>query len=80
MDQSKATVLAIAFFSLLAVFVTMASILILSGGKLYHKIPEKSRPRRWFVRGTLVQREATGVIAKIPDKKPCKRISDVQLI
>jgi hypothetical protein len=49
MDQSKVTVLAIAFFSLLAVFVTTASILILSGGKLYHKIPEKSRPRRWFV-------------------------------
>jgi hypothetical protein len=49
MDQSKATVLAIAFLSLLAVFVTVASILILSGGKLYHRIPEKSRPRRWFV-------------------------------
>jgi hypothetical protein len=49
MDQSKATVLALAFLSLLAVLVTVASILILSGGKLYHKIPEKSRPRRWIV-------------------------------
>ena len=49
MDQSKATLLVIAFLSFLAVFVTVASILILSGGKVYHKIPEKSRPRRWFV-------------------------------
>jgi hypothetical protein len=49
MDQSKATLLGIAFLSLLAVFVTVASILILSGRKVYHKIPEKSRPRRWFV-------------------------------
>jgi hypothetical protein len=49
MDQSKATFLVIAFLSLLAVFVTVASILILNGGKVYHKIPEKSRPRRWFV-------------------------------
>src|SRR5579864_5033203 len=49
MDQPKATLLAIAFLSLLAVFVTVASILILSGGKVYNKIPEKSRPRRWFV-------------------------------
>jgi hypothetical protein len=49
MDQSKSTLLAIAFLSLLAVFVTVSSILILSGGKLYHKIPQESRPRRWFV-------------------------------
>ena len=49
MDQSKATVLALAFLGLLAVLVTVASILILSGSKVYHKIPEKSRPRRWFV-------------------------------
>jgi quinol-cytochrome oxidoreductase complex cytochrome b subunit len=49
MDQSKATVLVIAFLSLLAVFVTVVSILILIGGKFYHKIPQKSRPRRWFV-------------------------------
>jgi quinol-cytochrome oxidoreductase complex cytochrome b subunit len=49
MDQSKATLLVIAFLSVLAVFVTVASILILSGGKVYHKIPQKSRPRRWFV-------------------------------
>jgi len=49
MDQSKATLLVLAFLSLLVVFVTVASILILSGGKVYHKIPEKSRPRRWFV-------------------------------
>ncbi len=49
MDQSKATLLVIAFLSLLAVFVIVVSILILSGGKVYHKIPEKSRPRRWFV-------------------------------
>jgi len=33
MDQSTATLLVIAFLSLLAVFVTVASILILSGGK-----------------------------------------------
>jgi Zn-dependent protease with chaperone function len=49
MDQSKATVLVIAFLILLAVFVTVVSILILIGGKVYHKIPQKSRPRRWFV-------------------------------
>lgn len=49
MDQSKATLLALTFFALLAIFVIVASIIILSGGKLYHKIPEKSRPRRWFV-------------------------------
>jgi hypothetical protein len=49
MGQSKATLLVIAFLSLLAIFVTVASILILSGGKVYHKIPEKARPRRWFV-------------------------------
>ncbi len=49
MDQSKATLLVIAFLGLLSVFVTVASILILSGGKVYHKIPEKSRPRRWLV-------------------------------
>jgi hypothetical protein len=49
MDQSKATLLVIAFLSVLAIFVTVASILILSGGKVYHKIPQKSRPRRWFV-------------------------------
>jgi hypothetical protein len=49
MDQSKASVLVVAFLGLLAVFVTVASILILSGGKVYHKIPEKSRPRRWLV-------------------------------
>jgi hypothetical protein len=46
-DQSKATLLGIAFLSLLGVFVTVAS--ILTGGKVYHTIPEKSRPRRWFV-------------------------------
>jgi hypothetical protein len=49
MDQSKTTLLVLVFLSLLAIFVTVASILILSGGKVYHKIPEKSRPRRWFV-------------------------------
>ena len=49
MDQSKATLLVVAFLRLLAVFVTVVSILILSGGKVYHKIPEKSRPRRWSV-------------------------------
>lgn len=49
MDQTKGPVLVVAFFGLLAVFVTVASILILSGGKVYHQIPEKSRPRRWFV-------------------------------
>ena len=49
MNQSTVTVLVIAFLGLLAVFVTVASILILCGGKVYHKIPEKVRPRRWFV-------------------------------
>jgi len=49
MDQSKATVLVIAFLGLLAVFVSVACIVILRGGKLYHRIPQKSRPRRWFV-------------------------------
>ena len=49
MDQSTATALVVAFLGLLALCVTVASILILSGGKLYHKIPPKSRPRRWLV-------------------------------
>ena len=49
MDQSKATLLVVALLAFLAVFVTVASILILSGGKVYHRIPEKWRPRRWFV-------------------------------
>ncbi len=49
MDQSRTNQLLIAFFSLLALFVIVASLIVLSGGKLYHKIPEKSRPRRWFV-------------------------------
>jgi len=49
MEQSKSTLLVIALLSLLAVFVTVASILILSGGKVYHRIPEKARPRRWLV-------------------------------
>jgi len=49
MNPSTGTVLVIAFLSLLAVFVTVASILILRGGKFYHRIPAKSRPRRWFV-------------------------------
>lgn len=49
MGQSKVTLLVTAFLSLLAVFVIVASVLILSGGKIYHRIPEKSRPRRWLV-------------------------------
>jgi hypothetical protein len=49
MDQSTLTVLVIAFLSLLAICVTVASIVILSGGKLYHNIPAKSRPRRWLI-------------------------------
>jgi len=49
MDQSKVTALVVALLSLLAVFVIVASILVLSGGKVYQKIPEKSRPRRWLV-------------------------------
>jgi hypothetical protein len=49
MDQSTLTVLVIAFLSLLAICVTVASIVILSGGKLYHKIPVKLRPRQWFI-------------------------------
>jgi hypothetical protein len=48
-DQSKATLLVIALLSLLGVSVTVVSILILTGGKVYHKIPAKSRPRRWLV-------------------------------
>jgi len=43
------TVLVVAFLGLLAVCATVASILILSGGKVYHKIPVRSRPRRWLV-------------------------------
>jgi hypothetical protein len=49
MDQSTLTVLVIVFLSLLAICVTVTSIIILSGGKLYHKIPVKSRPRRWLI-------------------------------
>ena len=49
MDQSTVTVLVVAFLGLLAVCATVASILILSGGKVYHKIPVRSRPRRWLV-------------------------------
>ena len=49
MDQSKANLLVIAFLSVLAVLVTVASILVLSGGKVYHTIAQKSRPRRWVV-------------------------------
>ena len=49
MDESKRILLVIAFLSLLAVIVTVASILILSGGTVYQKIPQKSRPRRWLV-------------------------------
>jgi hypothetical protein len=49
MDQSRTKLLLIAFVTLLALSVTAASLIILSGGKLYHKIPDKSRPRRWFV-------------------------------
>jgi hypothetical protein len=49
MNQSKATMLVAVFLGSLAVFVTVTSILILNGGKFYHKIPEKSRPRKWFV-------------------------------
>lgn len=37
------------FLVVLAIFAAAASIIILIGGRLYHKIPEKSRPRRWFV-------------------------------
>jgi quinol-cytochrome oxidoreductase complex cytochrome b subunit len=49
MDNSKANLLVLAFLGLLAVSVTVVSILILSGGKFYYKIPEESRPRRWVV-------------------------------
>lgn len=48
-DQSKITLLVLGFLGLLAVCVTVVSILILRGGKFYHRIPERSRPRRWFV-------------------------------
>src|SRR5438270_1804872 len=49
MEQSKATLLVLVLLGVLAVLVTVGAILILSGGKVYQKIPEKSRPRRWFV-------------------------------
>jgi hypothetical protein len=49
MDKSTATMLVVAFLSLKAVCVSVASILILNGGKFYHKIPAESRPRRWLV-------------------------------
>lgn len=49
MDPYKVPVLVVAFLGVLAIFVTVGSILILSGGRFYHKIPEKSRPRRWVV-------------------------------
>ena len=49
MDQSKATLLMAAFLGSLALVVTVVSILILSGGRFYRKIPEKSRPRKWLV-------------------------------
>jgi hypothetical protein len=49
MDQFKATVRVLVFLGSLAVCVTVASILVLSGGKTYQRIPEKSRPRRWLV-------------------------------
>lgn len=43
------TALIIAFLGLLAALVVVSSILILRGGKVYHRIPERWRPRRWFV-------------------------------
>lgn len=49
MDQPIATELVLACLGLLAICVTVASMIILTGGKLYRKIPEKSRPRRWVV-------------------------------
>jgi|SRR5579863_548232 len=49
MDQSNLTVLVLTLLVALGVVVTVASILILSGGKVYKRIPEKSRPRRWVV-------------------------------
>jgi hypothetical protein len=49
MDQSNAPLLVIVFLGVLAILVIVASILILSGGKVYHRIPKKSRPRRWLI-------------------------------
>ena len=49
MDQSKATLLLLGGLVLLGVCVTVVSILILRGGRFYHRIPPSSRPRRWFV-------------------------------
>ncbi len=49
MNQATLTGLVIVFSSLLAICVTVTSIVVLSGGKLYHKIPVKSRPRRWLI-------------------------------
>lgn len=49
MDQSKATSVVLLLLGLLAVCVTVLSILILRGGKFYHRIPERSRPRRSVV-------------------------------
>jgi hypothetical protein len=49
MSESETAVLALALLGVLAVLVTVASLLILSGGKFYQKIPQKARPRRRFV-------------------------------
>jgi hypothetical protein len=49
MDQSTATALLLAFLGLLAVAVSVVSVLILKGGRFYQRIPEKSRPRQLVV-------------------------------
>lgn len=49
MDEFTATVLVLVFLGVLAVFVIVASIVVLKGGALYRKIPKKSRPRRWLI-------------------------------
>ena len=47
--MDRATLTALAFLVVLGICVSVACILILAGGKFYKKIPEKLRPRRWFV-------------------------------
>lgn len=49
MNQSTMTALLVAFLGLLAVAVSVVSVLILKGGRFYQSIPEKSRPRRLVV-------------------------------
>ena len=49
MNGSKLTLLVIAFLGLLAILVTIASIQVITDGRLYRKIPKASRPRKSVV-------------------------------